>query len=84
MCFSFAWVIHLLIWLVVIGAALALLRLAVRFMLPMFEMPPGLVEFVIAAIRIVIWAIVAIAVLIFLGDLIACLAPAFSFPRVHV
>ena len=79
MCFSLQWVESVLIWLVVICAVVALLRLLVGFVLPRLAIGGEIVGVVVRAITIVIWAIVLIAVIIFVFDLIACLAP--SMPR---
>jgi hypothetical protein len=83
MCFSLAWLAQFLIWLVIICAVVALLRLLVSFVLPKLGWGAEIVAFVVAAIRIVIWAIILIALIIFIFDLIACLAPSLSFPRMH-
>jgi hypothetical protein len=83
MCFSFMWVIQLLIWLVVICAVIALLRLAVGAALPKLGVDAEIISVALAALRIFIWAIVIIALLIFIGDLISCLAPSLSLPRMR-
>ena len=79
MCFSLQWVESVLIWLVVICAVVALLRLLVGFVLPRLAIGGEIVVVVVRAVTIVIWAIVVIAVIVFVFDLIACLAP--SMPR---
>ena len=73
-CFSLAWVEQLLIWLVVIAAVFALIRLIIPAFLP----PIGAT--VLQALNIVLWAIVAIAVIILIFDLLAC---AVGIPRLH-
>lgn len=83
MCFSFDWLATFLIWLVIIAAAIALLRLLLRFVGPRLEWGAEIVEFVVAAIRILIWAIILIAVIVFVFDIIACLAPSLRMPRMH-
>jgi hypothetical protein len=75
MCFSIEWLLHILIVLVVIVAVIALLRLLVTFIAPRLGLAAEIVDFITAAIRIIIWAVVCIAAIIFIGDLIACLLP---------
>jgi len=82
MCFSFIWVEQVLIWLVVLCAVIALLRLVVTYVLPQIGLGDGIVSLVTQAIRIVIWAIVLIAVIVFMFDLISCLIPS-GIPRIH-
>lgn len=70
MCFSLQWIEQLLIWLVIVAAVIALLKLLLPFVLG----PLGGAGTVIAqAIDIVVWAIIAIAVIYFVFALIACL-----------
>ena len=69
-CFSLAWVEQLLIWLVVIAAVVALVKLLV----PLIVGPLGVAgATVVSALNIIIWAIVVIAVIILLFDLLSCL-----------
>lgn len=79
MCFSLAWLGNLLIWIVIICAVFALLRLLVGFIMPRLGVGADVINVVAQAIHIVIWAIVAIALIVFIFDLIACLGP--SVPR---
>jgi hypothetical protein len=75
MCFSLAWVFQLLIWLVIIGAVVMIMRLLLPFVLGMF----GVVgDLVMQVINIIIGAIIIIALLLFVLDLITCMG---SFPR---
>ena len=75
MCFSLEWLAHIFIVVIVIVAIVALLRLLVTFIAPRLGLAAEIVAFIVAAIRIVIWAIVLIAAVIFIFDLIACLLP---------
>lgn len=79
MCFSLAWIEALLIWLVIIGAVIAILRLFVPWVLSLFGVSLGPIPQII---RIVIIAILAIAAIYFVFDLISCLG-GISFPRLH-
>lgn len=87
MCFTLAWLEQMLVWFVVIVAVLALLRLIVSAIAgvpfwPLAPWPPtapgtapisGIVGFVIAAVNIVIWAFIAIALIYFVFMMIGCL-----------
>ena len=76
-CLNLAWLEQLLIWLVVIGAVFALVRL----LLPLVLGPLGVAGSTVAnALYIVIWAIVAIAVIVLIFDLISCL---IGIPRLR-
>lgn len=69
-CLSLGWVENLLIWLVVIGAVIALVRLV----LPLALGPLGTVGSTVSgALNIIIWALVAIAVIVLVFDLLSCL-----------
>jgi hypothetical protein len=75
MCFGLGWVENLLIWLIVVCAIVALLRLLISFVLPRLGMEAEIMAVVIRAITIVIWAMVCIALVYFVFELIACLLP---------
>lgn len=88
-CLSLAWVEQLIIWGIVIFAVLALLRLVLGAIagIPMWPLvtfpgsaaspaPAGLIGFIVAAINIVIWAIIALAIVYICFDLIGCLLSA--------
>jgi hypothetical protein len=81
MCFGLEWIKDVLIWLVVICAVIALLRLLVSFVLPRLGLGAEILSFIVSAVTILMWAIICIAALIFIFDLIACLAP--SVPRLR-
>ena len=78
MCFSFEWIERTLIWLVVVCAIVGILRLVLPFVLTQLGVGGGVI---LSAINIVIWAVVAIFVVIFCFDLISCLAG--GFPLLH-
>lgn len=74
MCFSLEWIEHLLILAVIVGAIIAILQVIVSFVLPKLPAPFQEIAGVISAIiRIVIWAIVIIAVIVFAFSVISCL-----------
>ncbi len=57
MCFSLAWIEQLLIWLVIVCAIVALLKLLLPFILNQLGAAGGIM---MAAINIVVWAVVLI------------------------
>lgn len=69
MCFTLAWFEQLLIWLVIVGAVIALLRLLVPWVAAQLGIP-----IVGEAIRIILVAVIAIIVIYFIFALISCLA----------
>ncbi len=73
MCFSLAALQQFLIWLIVIVAVVALLKLVVPYILSMLGVSGGII---MAAINIFVWAIVAIFVVMFIFQLISCLVGA--------
>jgi len=76
-CFSLGWLEQLLIWLVVIAAVVAIVRL----LIPHLVGPLGpAAATVMQALYIIVWAIVAIAVIVIVFDLLAC---AFGVPRLR-
>jgi hypothetical protein len=86
MCFGLAWFEAILIWLVIVFAVVALLRLLVSFLLPKMGLGAEIVSFIIAAVRIIIWAIVCIFAIFFIFELISCLVSmsgGLSLPRVR-
>ncbi len=81
MCFSLAWLANLLIWIIVVCAVVALVRLLISFVLPHLGIGGPILDFIIKALWIVIWAIVCIAAVVFIFQLIECLGP--SMPRLR-
>lgn len=72
-CFSLTWLEQLLIWLVIIGAVVAIVRLAVPLVVGPLGAPGTTL---VAVLNVVVWAIVAIAVIILIFDLLSCLVGA--------
>jgi hypothetical protein len=84
MCFGLAWFEQLLIWIVVVVAVVSLLRLLVSFVLPKLGLAGEVVAFIIAAVRILIWAVICIFAIIFIFELISCLlGGGVGIPRIH-
>jgi hypothetical protein len=81
MCFSLAWVEQLLIWLIVVGAVIAIIKLLVPWLDSFTGMP-----IVGRILMIVLWAIIAIVILTAIFGLLSCLlggGGSFGFPRAH-
>jgi hypothetical protein len=76
-CFSLLWVQQLIIWIIVIAAIVAIIRIVVPWLTGI--MGGSLPAPVWQILNIVLWAVVAIAVVIIVFDLIACIA---SGPRI--
>jgi hypothetical protein len=69
-CFTPAVLQSFLIWLVFVIAVIAIVNLVVPWVLAQFGNPDG--GIVVAILRIIIWALVAIAVIVFVFDLLSC------------
>ena len=70
MCFSLGWIAQLLIWLVVVCAVVAV----VRILLPMILGPlGGPTAVIIQILRIIMWAVVCIFAIWVVFDLLQCL-----------
>ena len=67
MCFSLAWIEQLCVWLVIVCAIVAILKLLLPWVASMIG---GIVP---AVINIVLWAVIAIFVIYFCFALIECL-----------
>ena len=76
MCFSPAWIESLLIWLVIVCAIIAFIRLVLPPLLAQLGAGGGIVG---GALNIVLWAIIAIAVIYIFFALIMCVGGG-SFP----
>lgn len=70
MCLSVAYLFTLFIWLVIVGAIYAIIRLVVPAVLANFGGPGTLLA---SVINIVLWAILLIAVLYIVWGLVECL-----------
>jgi hypothetical protein len=68
MCFSLEWIEQLLVWLVIVCAIIAILRLLLPWVAGQLGIP-----IIAQAIQIVLWAVIAIIVIYFCFALISCL-----------
>lgn len=78
-CFSFQWLEQVLVWLVIIGAIVAILRLLIPWIVSMTGVP-----IIGQALEIILWAIIAIYVIYFIFALLGCLGgglPTFPHAR---
>lgn len=75
MCFSLNWIENLLIWLVIVCAIVAVIKLVIPYAVGQLGSPGTLV---MQVLNIVMWAVVLIFVIIIVFDLLACLV---GFPR---
>ena len=82
MCFDLAFFENLLIWLVVITAIVLLLKLLVSAISSQFGWAANTV---LEAFKIIMWAIIFIAVIVIIFDLIGCLlgVSGLHFPPLH-
>jgi len=81
MCFSIGFLFQLLIWLVVVGAVYAIIKLAVPYVLAQFGSPGGLLAQVL---NIVLWAVMVVFVLYLIWDLVECLLGSGGLSRPHL
>jgi hypothetical protein len=79
-CFSLGWIENLCVWLIVVCAVVAIIRLLVPFLTGLIGMP-----IVAQIINIVLWAVVAIMAVYIIFALLSCLLGAggglMHFPR---
>lgn len=82
MCFSLGWIEQLLVWLVIICAIFAILKLLIPFVAAQLGAAGGVI---VQVINIVLWAFIVICVIYFCFALISCLMSAGGgmplFPR---
>jgi len=74
MCFSLAWLQQLFIWMIIVGAVIAILYILATYV--MSKLPPPFAEaagVISSVLRIVMWAIVAIFVIYVCFSLVSCL-----------
>jgi hypothetical protein len=81
MCFSLEWLEQLLVWLVIVGAVIAILRLLLPWVASQLGIP-----IVAQVIHIVLVAIICIVVIYFCFALISCLGGGHLplFPHAHL
>jgi len=81
MCFSLGWLEQLIVWLIVVGAVVACIKLLIPFLDSLTGMP-----LIGQILMIILWAIVAIALVIIIFGLLSCLlggSGTLGFPRVR-
>lgn len=70
MCFTLGWIEQLLVWIVIVIAVVAVIKLLLPWLSSL--VPGG--GLVTSIISIVLWAVIAIAVIYFVFALISCVA----------
>ena len=75
MCFSIQWIESLLVWLVIVCAIFAILKLLLPWVAAQLGIP-----IVAQILQIVLWAFIVIVVIYLAFDLISCLGSG-GFPR---
>lgn len=73
MCFSLDWFGHFVVTLIIVGAVLLLLQLLISFVAPKIGVAGEVLAFVTQAFKIILWAVVLIALVWFILGLIGCL-----------
>jgi hypothetical protein len=68
MCFSLPWLEQVLVWLVIVCAIVAIIRLLVPFLTSMLGVP-----IVGQVVNIILWAIIAIVCIYIIFALLSCL-----------
>jgi hypothetical protein len=79
MCFSLAWLEQLVIWLIVISAIIAVIKLVIPFIDGLTGMP-----IIGRILMIILWAVVAIALVVIVFGLLSCVLGGpgtLGFPR---
>ena len=79
MCFTLAWVEQVIVWLIVIGAVVAIIRLLIPLLNSVTGMP-----ILGRILEIVLWAFIAIAIVVVIFGLQSCLmggAGTLGFPH---
>lgn len=70
MCFSLQWIEQILIWAVVVVAIVAIIKILIAIVLPQLGWAGSII---MQVLNIVMWAVIAIFVIIICFDLISCL-----------
>jgi hypothetical protein len=73
-CFSLGFIEHILIWLVVVVAVLAIIRVLLSFATPPAEFQ-WLISVTTQIVKIVLWAAIIIAVIVLVFGLLSCVVP---------
>jgi hypothetical protein len=80
MCFSLAWLEQVIVWLIIIAAIIAVIKLLVPLLTSLTGMP-----IIGQILMIILWTIVAIAIVIIIFGLLSCLlggSGTLGFPRI--
>ncbi len=77
-CFSLGYLEQLLVWLIIVGAIIAIIRLVVPWVLAQVGIP-----LVGAVLNIILWAIICIFVIYIVFALLGCLGGVSLMPPHH-
>lgn len=83
MCFSLAWLWQVCIWIIVICAIVAIIRLLLPIVLAQIGALGSFGTLLVGVVRILLWAAVAIFCVYFVAEVIGCLigGGGVSLPR---
>ena len=73
MCFSLGWLQQLFVWIIIICAIIAIIKILLPYVMSFAGELGGAAAVIIAVVKIVFWAIVAIMVVYVVFALISCL-----------
>ena len=68
-CFSMGWALNLCVWIIIVIALVSILRIVI----PWIASWAGLPEPIMAIINIIIWAVICIAALYVIFELLSCI-----------
>ena len=74
MCFSLEWLKNLLIWIVIVCVIVGMIRVLISFVIPKLGIGGEVVAVIVRILTILLWGIVCIALIVFVFDLVACVA----------
>lgn len=84
MCFAWSSLLYFLVWLVVICAFVAIIRVLISFAAGTLGSPfSDIAGVVLQILWIILWTLVIIAVILFCNELFSCLWQSVSFPRLR-
>jgi hypothetical protein len=80
MCFSLPWLEQVLVWLVIVFAIVAILRLVIPWVLSIIGAEGGII---VQILNIALWAFIAIVIIYFAFSIISCLAGGLHLPQIQ-
>jgi hypothetical protein len=84
MCFSAAWLLNVVLFIIIVAGCVALFRLFVAFAAPKLGIGGEVLNFIVSALTILFWVVVLCALAIGIFDLISCLlGGSIGLPRMR-